>query len=213
MQIQAAMKGMIVCIALSCAAIAQTEPGQLEPLPPREQVVLRPVPADGQTIATPADTFTITNIPEMRANVSVEKGLVLVLPAAGQKFVMYLKFSADAVEGGQLVSEKQMQDAIAKLSEAFLAESEEGKPRFKSIKYSGRGGWYALFTDKRLAGVQQPRADDYRYAVVGLLRLSEGSMLQFTLMVNDLASPDFYGPLNYAMKFAKPLPASQPTGK
>ena len=104
---------------------------------------------------------------------------------------------------GDLGTMEKMEQAVAEESAPYVEESVEKKVQFKSLKYAGRAGVYAVFTDSRLVEEKTPRPNDYRYAVVGMVRLSEGAAFRFSLLVNDLRSQDYFGPLHYALSFVK----------
>jgi hypothetical protein len=169
---------------------------------------------------TDEDRFTIANTQGIRAEVvpipagvmvggagqggqagagSEVAGVVRALPEDGEGFAMTLVFSAK----GELGTMERLEQAVAEDSAPYVGMSVEKKAQFKTLKYAGRAGVYAVFTDARLVEEKTPRPNDYRYAVVGIVRLSEASVLRFNLLVNDLGSQDYFGPLHYALSFIK----------
>lgn len=123
---------------------------------------------------------------------------------------MRMLLVADPEIGGKYVTADEMRGYVEKASADYIDVSAEQAVRCKTLKYNGRTGYYATFLDKRLEGVARPEPNDYRYAAVGIVRLSDSSVLQFYLFTNDLASRDFFGPLEYALNLVKSPATTRP---
>lgn len=214
-------------VALGALVWAQEEPAAPEqPQLGRRVVIMENLPAEGRDIRVGgADTFHLASTAQMLARVEVgrvgeagdggetqEEGKVVVLsPRAGQAYSMRIVFVADPEIGGKFVTADEMRQYVEKAAADYTDVAVERAVRSKAIKYNGRPGCYATFTDKRLVEVAQPQPNDFRYVAVGIVRLSEASVLQFQLFTNDLASRDFFDPLEYALRLVKPAASTRPT--
>ncbi len=206
----------LVCVvALTASAWAQEEPNPpVQEGPDRRAVIVEEIPAAGRDVRVgETETFHLASTAQMLAQMEVgeDTSMAVVLsPRAGQAYSMRLVFVADPEIGGKFVTADEMRGYVEKAAVDYTDVAVEPAVRSKTIKYNGRPGCYATFTDKRLVEVTQPRANDFRYVAVGIVRLSEGSVLQFKLFTNDLASRDFFDPLEYALRLVKPAASTRP---
>lgn len=169
------------------------------------------VMSDQDTFEIRPTEHTQARVTDLVPAVSADVTVWPARPTDGRMgFVMYLKFVRDSQQDGQFATVQSMQDAIPGIAKEFVGDAVEGKVLTKPLKYAGRQGCYATFTDKRLVDVAQVKATEFRFAAAGMIRLSPDTVLQFRLLVSDLGSPDFFKPLEYALSFCKPIAATQP---
>jgi hypothetical protein len=58
-------------------------------------------------------------------------------------------------------------------------------------------------TDKEVAAKTEPRPGEFKYITRGMIRLSPDSALGFSLMTNDVDSPDYKKMLDFICGLAK----------
>lgn len=205
----------VVCVAaLAGLALAQEE----AELPPgTRMVIVEEVPLTGREIRVgESDVFRLASTEKMLVRVEMgQEGRegappVVVTPRVGQAWTMRMQFVHDPEIGGRFVTAEEMRRQVESNTADYTDVATEKEAKCRTLKYGGRQGCYAVMTDRRLVDVAQPPPNDFRHVAVGIVRVSEESVLEFQIFTNDLASRDFFGPMEYAMGFVKPAPSTQP---
>lgn len=151
------------------------------------------------------DVFRVASTPERVVQVEPGGLVAAVAPRGEPRYVMRLQFVPDPEIGGKLVTLEEMKRQVESDAADFTDVAVEKEIKCRSVKYGGRTGCYATLTDGRLVDVANPPVNDFKHVAVGVIRLSEETVLQFRILTNDLASRDFFGPLEYAMSLVKPV--------
>jgi hypothetical protein len=64
-------------------------------------------------------------------------------------------------------------------------------------------GWYAVLTDAKLANKAKIPDGEFKYMTRGMVRLSPDSALGFSLMTNELDTPEYKKLFDYICSFIK----------
>jgi hypothetical protein len=128
---------------------------------------------------------------------------VTVSPKDKDTFDLTLTFRCDTPDLARFDSPAKMKQAV----EASVAKYRDGivekKPDLEELHNRGWYGFKTKVTDASLVG-KKPGAGEYRYMILGMIRLSDDSALGFRLVTNDPASEETTKLLDYINGFAKP---------
>jgi hypothetical protein len=143
-------------------------------------------------------------------SVSVEKYMPLrvadvqVKSKQGYVFDMMLYFKCDTPDLAQFDSPAKIERSVRFSSKPYLSGAVEKTLTLKKLTPNGWYGCYVVLTDKEAAAKTELRPGEFKYITRGMIRLSPDSALGFSLMTNDVDSPDYKKMLDFICGFAKP---------
>jgi TPR repeat protein len=162
---------------------------------------------------TPRDVFTIEQTPEWRVTVEDYKPLyhadVAIRPKAEPTFSLKLYFKADLrhfMDHNRFDTPESMRERVLESSKPYLAGAVEKTVKIEEIQNKGWQGCKTTLTDADWVGKKTIPKGEFLYIIRGMIRLSEpgtGSALGFSLMTNDLESPETKKIMDYIYNFAK----------
>lgn len=165
----------------------------------------------GQTIEARTSLDDIFRVTETDYwNVKLERNLLLrftdirVDDKQGYPFSLMLYFKADTPDLAQFDSPAKMERSVRLSSEKYLPAIVEKSITLKKVPVFGSYGFYTVLTDKEVAQKANPQPREFKYLTRGMVRLSKDSALAFSLMTNDIESPDYKKLLDYVYSFVKP---------
>jgi hypothetical protein len=154
------------------------------------------------------DTFVVKDSEKWRVTVDkvlpLRYGNVKVLPKKGYDFSLMLYFKCDTPDLAQFDSFEKMDRSILASSQQYLPDSVEKKVEIKRLNVKGWYGCSTVLTDKDVAGQKAVPPDQFKYMTRGMVRLSPDSALGFSLMTNQLDSPQYKELMDYVFSFVKP---------
>jgi hypothetical protein len=153
------------------------------------------------------DSFSVSE--NEKWNVTVERSLalrfadVLIEPKEGDAFSLKLFFKCDTPDLAFFDTPERMKEVVITSSEEYLPYSVEESVAVKELSAKGWYGFYAVLTDKELVNKKDIPPAEFKYLTRGMIRLSEDSALGFSLMTNELDTPEYMEMMDYILKFAK----------
>jgi len=159
------------------------------------------------------DVFRVTETPQW--NVKVERLVTLrhadvsIRSKSGYPFSMMLYFKCDTPDIAQFDTPEKISRSVKTSSEKYLQGSVEKKIKLQPVPVSY--GSYTVFTDADVVKKSTIPPGEYKYLTRGMVRLSKDSALGFSLMTNDVTSPDYQKMLDYIFGFVKD--SAKPTAK
>lgn len=154
---------------------------------------------------TDDDVFYVAETPQW--SVEVEKLLMLrfadvkVKSKNGYPFNMMLYFKCDSPDLAQFDTPEKIAKSVRASSEKYLPGIIEKKIELKSVPVSY--GSFTVLTDADVAKKSTIPDGEYKYLTRGMVRLSKDSALGFSLMTNDVTSPDYKRLMEYVYSFVK----------
>ena len=88
-------------------------------------------------------------------------------------------------------------------SEKYLPNIVEKNIELKELNIQGWYGWYTILTDAKLANMPKVSEGEFKYMTRGMVRLSPWSALGFSLMTNELDTPEYEKLFAYILSFVK----------
>lgn len=153
------------------------------------------------------DQFTVAETEKW--SVTVERLLTLrfadvrIEPKNDRSFSLMLYFKCDTPDLAQFDSPKKIECSVRTSSEKYLSGTVEKKIELKKLNIKGWYGCYTVLTDAELATKMKIPKGEFKYITRGMVRLSQDSALGFSLMSNDLDSPQYKELFEYIMSFVK----------
>jgi hypothetical protein len=129
---------------------------------------------------------------------------VKITPLRDYDFDMMLYFKCDTKDLAQCDTPEKMAEIVKRSSEKYLPRTVEKDITLKPVQVKSTYGFYTVFTDAVVAGKAAPDSGEYKYLTRGMVRLTKGSALGFSVMTNDVDSEDYRKLLNYVYGFIKP---------
>ena len=162
---------------------------------------------------TPKDTFTVEDTEDWNVKVERYRPLyyadVAVHPKNDPSFSLMLYFKANLryfMAHDRFDTPEKMKERVIDSSKEYLKFSVEKTIEVEEISTKGQYGFKTTITDASLVGKPIPK-DEFLYMVRGMICLSEsgltGASLGFSLMTNDLKSPETQKIMDYIYGFAK----------
>ena len=151
------------------------------------------------------DTFRISETDKW--NISVEKELPLrfadikIKSKSGYPFSMMLYFKCDTPDLAKFNTPEKIARSIKSSSEQYLPYILEKKIELNKTPISY--GYYTTLTDAELSKKSSIPTDEYKYMTRGMVRLSDDSVLGFSIMSNDINSDEYRKLTNYIYSFVK----------
>lgn len=151
------------------------------------------------------DVFRVTETPQW--SVKVERLVTLrhadvsIRSKSGYPFSMMLYFKCDTPDIAQFDTPEKISRSVKASSEKYLQSSVEKKIKLQPVPVSY--GSYTVFTDADVVKKSTIPPGEYKYLTRGMVRLSKDSALGFSLMTNDVTSPDYQKMLDYIFGFVK----------
>lgn len=151
------------------------------------------------------DFFQVAETPQW--SVEVEKLLPLrfadvkVKSKSGYPFNMMLYFKCDTPDLAQFDTPEKIAKSVRVSSEKYLPAIVEKKIELQSVPVSY--GSFTVLTDADVVKKSTIPPGEYKYLTRGMVRLSKDSALGFSLMTNDVTSPDYKNLLKYVYGFVK----------
>lgn len=140
-------------------------------------------------------------------SVAVEKELALrfadikIKSKSGYPFNMMLYFKCDTPDLAKFNTPQKIEKSVISSTEQYLPYVLEKKIELYKTPVSY--GYYTTLTDANLAQKTSIPADEYKYMTRGMIRLSDDSVLGFSIMTNDIHSADYKKLTNYIYGFVK----------
>ena len=151
------------------------------------------------------DVFRVVETPQW--SVKVEKLLTLrsadvsITSKSGYAFGMMLYFKCDTPDLAQFDTPDKISRSVRTSSEKYLPGIVEKKIELRPVPVSY--GSYTVLTDADIAKKSAIPPGEYKYLTRGMVRLSKDSVLGFSLMTNDVTSPDYEKLMDYIYSFVK----------
>ena len=142
-------------------------------------------------------------------NVKVERELILrfadvrVDDKRGYPFSL-LCFKADTPDLAQFDTPAKIEWSVRSSSEKYLPNIVENSITLQKVPLASTYGYYTVLTDAEVAKKAQHGPREFRYLTRGMVRLSKGSALGFSLMTHDVDSTDYRKLMDYVYSFVKP---------
>jgi len=151
------------------------------------------------------DVFRVTETPQW--SVKVERLLTLrhadvsIRSTSGYPFSMMLYFKCDTPDIAQFDTPEKISKSVKSSSEKYLPGTVEKKIKLQPVPVSY--GSYTVLTDADVVKKSTIPPGEYKYLTRGMVRLSKDSALGFSLMTNDVTSPDYKKMMDYIFGFVK----------
>lgn len=137
---------------------------------------------------------------------SLRLGIVRI-HGKNDEFSLQLNFVCDTPDLSRLNTPDKMKYSLNRRTQQFFMESLERVRKehimVRSFAPFGRFGFAVRFTDRKYAD-EKPTAGEWKYLTCGLFRLSEDSVLLFTLMTNTIDDASYVSLLDYIAAFQHP---------
>ena len=136
------------------------------------------------------DTFVLSDTNDY--HIEVKRYLTLrfadiqVLPKNDGSFNLMLYFKSDTKDLAQFNNPEKIAASIRKSSEEYLPYITEKQIIIKDLSPKSYYGSYTVMTDNKLSKVKVVPPNEFRYLGRGMLRVSQDSVLGFSLMTNDI---------------------------
>jgi hypothetical protein len=143
-------------------------------------------------------------------SVAIEKVLPLrfadvrVSPNKASTFSLMLYFKCDTPDLAIFNSPEKIRRSVRSSSGKYLPHVVEKEIALKDLNPKGWYGCYTVLTDAELAGKPEIPKGQFKYMTRGMVRLSPDSALGFSLMTNELDSPQYKELFDYILSFVKP---------
>ncbi len=152
------------------------------------------------------DTFCI----QQRAKWDIEVEKLLTLRFADVRitpkdnsFSLMLYFKADTPDQAQFDSPQKIQNSIVRSSEEYLPYVVEKEITLQKFTTKGSYGFINILTDKALVNQSTPADGQFKYLSRGMVRLSEDSVLGFSIMTNEITTDKYKELTDYVLAFIK----------
>jgi hypothetical protein len=153
------------------------------------------------------DTFVVSETDEWKVDVqrllTLRYADVNITPKQDYSFDMQLYFKCDTPDLAQFDSSEKMKKSTMSSSEKYLPYIVEKEIELKKLNIKGWYGWYTIFTDAKLANMSKIPEGKFKYMTRGIVRLSPKSALAFSLMTNELDTPEYKKLFDYILSFVK----------
>lgn len=160
-----------------------------------------------ELIMSTNDSFIVAETSEWKIIVQKELTLrfadVNIKPKKGDNFNMQLYFKCDTPDLAQFDSPVKIKQSVLSSSEKYLPYTVEKSVTLKELHVKGWYGWYTILTDAKLANSTSIPAGEFKYITRGMIRLSPDSALGFSIMTNDLDTPEYKKLFKYISSFVK----------
>jgi hypothetical protein len=121
----------------------------------------------------------------------------------GYPFSLMLYFKADTSDLAIFNTPEKMKRSVLTSSRKYLPYIVEKQIDLKRDNPGGRYGFYATLTDKKMAEKETIPKNEFKHITRGMIRLSDDSALGFSLMTNDLDSPEYKNLMGFLQAFVK----------
>jgi len=142
-------------------------------------------------------------------SVAVERQLSLrfadvkITPKQGHGFSLMLYFKCDTPDLAEFDTPEKMKEAVRSSSEKYLSGTVEKAVELKELNAKGWYGFYTTLTDKEVAEKKKIPDGEFKYLMRGMIRLTPDSALGFSLMTNELGTPEYKELMSFILGFAK----------
>ena len=154
-----------------------------------------------------SDTFVVEETDEWKVDVQKVLSLrfadVNITPKKDKSFDMQLYFKCDTPDLAQFDSSDKIKKIVMSSSQNYLPYIVEKKIELKKMNVKGWYGWYTVFTDAKLANKTKIPEGEFKYMTRGMVRLSPDSALGFSIMTNELDTPEYEKLFDYICSFIK----------
>ena len=153
------------------------------------------------------DEYTVQDTEKW--TVSVQRYMALrladveVLPKQKKSFSLMLYFKCDTKDLAQFDTPEKMNKSVIASSKKYLGGIVEKEIPVEEIKNKNWYGFKTKLTDASLVGNKTILDGEFLYIVRGMIRLSEDSVLGFSLMTNDPNPEETREIEKYIYAFAK----------
>lgn len=160
---------------------------------------------------TPADTFIVEDTEAWEVTIDRYRPLYyadVVVSPKDKSFSLKLFFKADLrffMDHNRFDTPEAMKSIVINSSKEYLPGTVEKSIEVEEISNKGWYGFKTTLTDAEWVGKPIPKGE-FLYLTRGMIRLSEpkrGSALGFSLMTNDVKSPETKKIMDYIYGFAK----------
>lgn len=153
------------------------------------------------------DTFMVTETEDWKVEVQEELTMrfanVSVTPKEGSDFDLMLYFKCDTPDLAQFDSSEKIKKSVLASSQKYLPYTVEKELELKPLSVKGQFGCYTVITDAGLAGKEIIPEGEFLYLTRGMIRLSDDSTLGFSLMTNEIDTPEYQKLIDYIVSFTK----------
>lgn len=118
-------------------------------------------------------------------------------------FSLILYFKADTPDLAQFDTPEKIKKSIIKSSQKYLPYVVEKEIELEKFASNNSYGFVNILTDKELVNQNKLKKGEFVYLSRGMVRLSEDSVLGFSLMTNELNTKNYNELTDYILDFIK----------
>ena len=154
------------------------------------------------------DTFKVEDTDDwkvtMKRNLTLRFADVAIHPKKSKSFSLMLFFKADTLSprDPRFDTPERMKALVIDSSKDYLEDTVEKNIEIEEIHNKGWYGFKTTLTDASWVNKTPPEGE-FKYLTRGMIRLSEKTALGFSLMTNDIKSPETQTIMDYIYSFAK----------
>lgn len=156
------------------------------------------------------DTFEVVASPGWTMQPGEEMALrygSVLITGPNDAFSLSLEFFCDTKDLAKFNTPEKMKKFFNGVAAQYFNQSVEKERKIRVLTRpftpAGRYGYAARFTDKKYENAAPP-AKEWKYATVGIFRLSKDSALLFSLYTNTLDDAEYVKLLDYIAAFERP---------
>lgn len=163
-----------------------------------------------QTISFKISANTFTIVPKAGWKLQEQQSIpeqfeVVLIHGPKDVFSLQLNFICDTSDPAKLDTPEKMKEFLKESTVKFYMDSLEKEKKegiyCRDFTAAGRFGYVTRFTDKKYQGDTPVPPEEWRYLTVGAFRLSNNSMMVFTLLTNTIDDKDYVELLEYIGSF------------
>jgi len=141
--------------------------------------------------------------------VEVKKQLILrfatiqVTPKAGNDFDLMLFFKCDTPDLALFNSPQKLVASLHQAALPYLPYVVETEVTVREFFWKHRHGYLTILTDRQLANKEEIPAGDFKYLTKGIVRITNDSVLGFSLRTNKIGTDRYDQLLAYVKSFVQ----------
>lgn len=153
------------------------------------------------------DTFVVEEMEGWEVYVQRKRDLhfadVVVNPKKDKSFNMKLYYMRDTPDMAKFDSTDKVKKFVMSSSVQYMQQGVKKKVELKELTIKGWYGWYMVLPDAKLENKVNIPEGEFKYMTMGMIRLSSDSVLVFTIMTNELDTPEYRKLFDFACSFIK----------
>jgi hypothetical protein len=163
-----------------------------------------------EIVMSPRDKFVLVETSDWKIKIQRYRPFrfadINIAPNQGRDFDLQLYFNYDSSDKGKFSSSEKIKNSVKASSEPYLSTTIEKTIELKELTVKEWYGWYTVLTDAKLANLLTIPEGEFKYITRGMVRLSQDSVLGFSLMTNTLETEEYKKAFDYILSFVKGVP-------